>query len=399
MCRRAPRRGSVRKGTTLNMHAFVACGARRYFRLLLVGPNPEAANPRHICLSFWELYGERRRRPLLMFQGTAVLRRRPRGCGRAPAAPAHLPLPVASRPERGWLAGAGRAGPVCALACPPSNPSANPTAAPPPPLCQPHPSANPTPLPPPLQATFTSAMRRRCSHRRQPAYLQALPLPVHSWCRPAPPQARLRPSSSRQRAARPPARLQRRTRSRQPPRPRLPTKQCACPSGLAQVPARVAPPTLARLRIGAQTGRPLLRPQPKIPNRLSLCVTLATQAGSAVTRCHALLGARHVGTNRRSSIFSFPNQHMPRAQCWQQRGIPMPSPAAAATQRQPTNAPTPDPSGTCLFPCAEPPFSCFAWFPRPYDSPPVTLPPPPLSTPCITPLHLRASPPAPSCTL
>jgi hypothetical protein len=29
----------------------------RYFRLLLVGPNPEAANQHHVCLSFWELYG------------------------------------------------------------------------------------------------------------------------------------------------------------------------------------------------------------------------------------------------------------------------------------------------------------------------------------------------------
>ena len=29
----------------------------RMFRLLLVGPNPEAANPHHVCLSFWELYG------------------------------------------------------------------------------------------------------------------------------------------------------------------------------------------------------------------------------------------------------------------------------------------------------------------------------------------------------
>lgn len=29
----------------------------RYFRLLQVAPNPEAANPRHVCLSFWELYG------------------------------------------------------------------------------------------------------------------------------------------------------------------------------------------------------------------------------------------------------------------------------------------------------------------------------------------------------
>ena len=29
----------------------------RYFRVLLVGPNPEAANPRHVCLSSLELYG------------------------------------------------------------------------------------------------------------------------------------------------------------------------------------------------------------------------------------------------------------------------------------------------------------------------------------------------------
>jgi hypothetical protein len=29
----------------------------RFFRLLLVGPNPEAANQHHVCLSFWELYG------------------------------------------------------------------------------------------------------------------------------------------------------------------------------------------------------------------------------------------------------------------------------------------------------------------------------------------------------
>ena len=27
----------------------------RYFRLLLVGPNPEAANRYHMCLSYWEL--------------------------------------------------------------------------------------------------------------------------------------------------------------------------------------------------------------------------------------------------------------------------------------------------------------------------------------------------------
>ncbi|KAL4459024.1 hypothetical protein ABPG75_013889 [Micractinium tetrahymenae] len=30
----------------------------RYFRLLQVAPNPEAANPHHVCLSYWELYGE-----------------------------------------------------------------------------------------------------------------------------------------------------------------------------------------------------------------------------------------------------------------------------------------------------------------------------------------------------
>jgi hypothetical protein len=29
----------------------------RFFRLLLVGPNPEAANRYHVCVSFWELYG------------------------------------------------------------------------------------------------------------------------------------------------------------------------------------------------------------------------------------------------------------------------------------------------------------------------------------------------------
>ncbi|KAL4421040.1 hypothetical protein ABPG77_007515 [Micractinium sp. CCAP 211/92] len=29
----------------------------RYFRVLQVAPNPEAANPHHVCLSFWELYG------------------------------------------------------------------------------------------------------------------------------------------------------------------------------------------------------------------------------------------------------------------------------------------------------------------------------------------------------
>ena len=29
----------------------------RAFRLLLVGPNPEATNPHHVCLSLWELYG------------------------------------------------------------------------------------------------------------------------------------------------------------------------------------------------------------------------------------------------------------------------------------------------------------------------------------------------------
>lgn len=31
----------------------------RFFRVLQVAPNPEAANPYHVCLSFWELYGER----------------------------------------------------------------------------------------------------------------------------------------------------------------------------------------------------------------------------------------------------------------------------------------------------------------------------------------------------
>ncbi len=29
----------------------------RLFRVLLIGPNPEAQNPRHVCLSYLELYG------------------------------------------------------------------------------------------------------------------------------------------------------------------------------------------------------------------------------------------------------------------------------------------------------------------------------------------------------
>ena len=29
----------------------------RMFRVLLIGPNLEAQNPRHVCLSFFELYG------------------------------------------------------------------------------------------------------------------------------------------------------------------------------------------------------------------------------------------------------------------------------------------------------------------------------------------------------
>ena len=29
----------------------------RAFRVLLIGPNPEAQNPRHVCLSYVELYG------------------------------------------------------------------------------------------------------------------------------------------------------------------------------------------------------------------------------------------------------------------------------------------------------------------------------------------------------
>jgi hypothetical protein len=39
----------------LSSHA--AAVPYRFFRLLLVGPNPEAANQHHVCLSFWELYG------------------------------------------------------------------------------------------------------------------------------------------------------------------------------------------------------------------------------------------------------------------------------------------------------------------------------------------------------
>ena len=29
----------------------------RLFRVLLIGPNPEAENPYHVCLSYLELYG------------------------------------------------------------------------------------------------------------------------------------------------------------------------------------------------------------------------------------------------------------------------------------------------------------------------------------------------------
>jgi hypothetical protein len=49
----------------------------RFFRLLLVGPNPEAANRYHMCLSYWEMYGYLYTRPAA---STAV--------GKAPAAPA-----------------------------------------------------------------------------------------------------------------------------------------------------------------------------------------------------------------------------------------------------------------------------------------------------------------------
>ena len=43
----------------------------RMFRLLLVGPNPEAANKHHVCLSYWELYGYLYKRTVAAAAGPA----------------------------------------------------------------------------------------------------------------------------------------------------------------------------------------------------------------------------------------------------------------------------------------------------------------------------------------